>query len=324
MTWWAWRQHRSQMLAAAGVLAAVAIWMGVTGVGFAHDFRDLGIASCLAARGDCSQAIDQFEALHRGLALLVPLLLVAPGLIGVFWGAPLIAREVEAGTHRLAWTQSLSRRRWLAWQLGFLGAGTVVLSALFAWLVSWWSGPITAAGLNRFTPGIFDLRGIVPVFYAAFAFALGVAVGSVIRRTVAAMGITLLGYAGVRAAVTLVARPHFATPVVVSSPIGQGNVRVDLADWVLHTEAVDALGHVVGRGGGIDLKLMVGRCPPPIFVDPGGSVQSCLQRLGIHLVSTIQPYYRYWSFQLIESAIFAVLTVLLVAFTVRWVRHRIV
>jgi hypothetical protein len=324
MTWWAWRQHRSQMLAAAGVLAAVAIWMGVTGVGFAHDFRDLGIASCLAARGDCSQAIDQFEALHRGLALLVPLLLVAPGLIGVFWGAPLIAREVEAGTHRLAWTQSLSRRRWLAWQLGFLGAGTVVLSALFAWLVSWWSGPITAAGLNRFTPGIFDLRGIVPVFYAAFAFALEVAVGSVIRRTVAAMGVTLLGYAGVRAAVTVVARPHFATPVVVSSPIGQGNVRVDLADWVLHTEAVDALGHVVGRGGGIDLKLMVGRCPPPIFVDPGGSVQSCLQRLGIHLVSTIEPYYRYWSFQLIESAIFAVLTVLLVAFTVRWVRHRIV
>ncbi len=110
----------------------------------------------------------------------------------------------------------------------------------------------------------------------------------------------------------------------MTSPIGQGNVRVDLADWVLHTEAVNALGHVVGRGGGIDLKLMAGRCPPPIFVDPKGSVQSCLQRLGIHLVSTIQPFNRYWTFQLIESAIFAGLTVVLVAFTVRWVRHRIV
>jgi ABC-type transport system involved in multi-copper enzyme maturation permease subunit len=324
MTWWTWRQHRSQMLAAAAVLAALAVWMGVTGVTFAREFRDLGIASCLAARGDCSQAIDQFEALHRGLAFLVPLFLVAPGLIGVFWGAPLIAREVEAGTHRLAWTQSLSRRRWLAWQLGVLGTGTVLLSALFAWLVSWWSGPIVGAGLNRFTPGIFDLRGIVPVFYAAFAFALGVAVGSVIRRTVAAMGITLLGYAGVRAAVTFLARPHFATPLVVSSPMGQGNVRVDLADWVLHTEAVDAVGHVVGRGGGIDLRVTVGRCPARSFLDPKASIQSCLQRLGVHLVSTIQPYNRYWSFQLIESAIFAVLTVLLVAFTVRWVRRRIV
>jgi len=324
MTWWAWRLHRSQMLAAAAVLAALAIWMAVTGLSFAHEYRDLGIASCLAARGDCGQAIDQFEALHRGLAFLVPLFLVAPGLIGVFWGAPLIAREVEAGTHRLAWTQSVSRRRWLSWQLGVLGAGTVVLSALFAWLVSWWSGPLVGAGLDRFTPGIFDLRGIVPVFYAAFAFALGVAVGTVIRRTVAAMGVTLLGYAGVRAAVTFVARPHFATPLVVSSPLGQGNVRGDLADWVLHTEAVDALGHVVGRGGGIDLRVMVGRCSPPIFLNPKGSIQSCLQRLGVHLVSTIQPVSRYWSFQLIESAIFAALTVLLVAFTVRWVRRRIV
>ena len=123
---------------------------------------------------------------------------------------------------------------------------------------------------------------------------------------------------------TFLARPHFATPVVVSSPIGQGNVRVDLADWVLHTEAVDALGHVVGRGGGIDLRVMVGRCSPPIFLNPKGSIQSCLQRLGVHLVSTIQPVSRYWSFQLIESAIIAALTVLLVAFTVRWVRRRIV
>src|SRR5947208_10663462 len=162
MTWWAWRQHRAQVLAAAGVLAALAIWMVVTGLSFAHEYRDLGIASCLAARGDCGQAIDQFEALHRGLVLLVPLFLVAPGLIGVFWGAPLVAREVEAGTHRLAWTQSVSRRRWLSWQLGFLGTGTVVLSALFAWLVSWWSGPLVGAALDRFTPGIFDLRGIVP------------------------------------------------------------------------------------------------------------------------------------------------------------------
>jgi len=138
------------------------------------------------------------------------------------------------------------------------------------------------------------------------------------------MGVTLLGYAGVRAAVIFLARPHFATPLVVTSPLGQGNVRVDLADWVLHTEAVDALGHVVGRGGGIDLRVTVGRCPAPNFFDPKASVQSCVQRLGIHLVSTIQPYNRYWSFQLIESAIFAILTVLLVAFTARWVRRRIV
>lgn len=324
MTWWAWRQHRSQIAAAAGLLAVLAGWMAVTGIRFAQQYRDLGIASCLAARGDCSSAINQFESLHRGLAFLVPLLLALPGLIGVFWGAPLIAREVEAGTHRLAWTQSVSRRRWLAGQLGLLGAATVVLATLFAWLVSWWSGPITGAGLSQFTPGIFDLRGIVPVFYAAFAFALGVAVGTLIRRTVAAMGVTLLAYSGIRGAVTFLARPHFATPLVISSPFGQASPRLDLADWVLHTEALNRFGNAVGRGGGIDFKLLGGACPPPTnFATPRASMESCLQQLGVRMVSTIQPVSRYWTFQLIESAIFAALTILLVVLTVRWIRRRI-
>jgi hypothetical protein len=217
----------------------------------------------------------------------------------------------------------LASRKWrLLWRLRAVSApsvepgppsrwttitGQIPSATLFAWLVSWWSGPLTGAGLNRFTPGIFDLRGIVPVFYAAFAFALGGAVGTLLRRTVAAMGVTLLGYAGVRAAVTFLGRPHFATPVVISSPLAQGSPRPDLADWVLQTQAVDRLGHTVGRGGGIDLKLLSGGCPlPTTFANPRASMESCLQQLGV-----------------IESAIFAALTVVLVALTVRWIRRRI-
>ena len=116
-------------------------------------------------------------------------------------------------------------------------------------------------------------------------------------------------------------RTTHATSTTCWDPTASSSAR---ADWVLHTEAVDALGHVVGRGGSIDLKVMAGQCPPPNFVNPRGSIESCLQRIGVHMVSTIQPVSRYWSFQLIESAIFAAFTVLLVAFTVRWVRRRIV
>jgi len=37
------------------------------------------------------------------------LVLAVPLLIGMFWGAPLISREFEAGTFRLAWTQGVTR-----------------------------------------------------------------------------------------------------------------------------------------------------------------------------------------------------------------------
>jgi hypothetical protein len=41
------------------------------------------------------------------------------------------------------------------------------------------------------------------------------------------------------------------------------------------------------------------------------------------MVSTIQPVSRHWTFQLIESGIFAALTIVLVVLTVRWIRRRI-
>ena len=52
---------------------------------------------------------------------LITLVLVVPALIGMFWGAPLIAHELETGTFRLAWTQSVSRRRWLLVKMGLVG-----------------------------------------------------------------------------------------------------------------------------------------------------------------------------------------------------------
>ena len=137
-----------------------------------------------------------------------------PALVGVFWGAPLLARELETGTFRLVWTQSVTRRRWLAVKLGLVGGASVAVAGLLGWVVTWWSVPVDRVNLDRFSsPLIFSERGLVPLGYAAFAFALGVVLGLLLRRTVPAMAATLAVFVGARLAVTQWLRPHLMAPV---------------------------------------------------------------------------------------------------------------
>jgi hypothetical protein len=90
-------------------------------------------------------------------------------------GAPLVAREFETGTYRLAWTQT-TRTRWIAIKLAAIGLAGVVLTAILSLIVTWWSGPLDAVTMTPYSS--FDQRDLVPLGYAAFAFVIGVAAGS--------------------------------------------------------------------------------------------------------------------------------------------------
>jgi hypothetical protein len=169
--WLSWRQLRIQAAAAAVGVAAAAIVLAVTGPHLA----------------DLSGNV--FDQLTRGDRWLynagVVVLAVAPAVLGAFWGAPLVARELEAGTHRLVWTQSVTRRRWLATRLGLALLTAAVVMGVLALAVTWWAAPLdglqsdTRGSLPaRLTPVVFGMRGIVPVAYGVFAVALGVRPGS--------------------------------------------------------------------------------------------------------------------------------------------------
>lgn len=136
---------------------------------------------------------DELSSGYRSLQLLGTALVGVPAFIGAFWGAPLVARELEAGTHRLAWTQSVTRRRWLATKLAIAGAIAVVVSGVFSLLFTWWSLPFDRLG-NRIGTANFGQRGIAPIAYALFALVLGTLLGTVIRRTQPAMAATLAGF----------------------------------------------------------------------------------------------------------------------------------
>ncbi|HTX69567.1 MAG TPA: hypothetical protein VMH50_10535 [Thermoleophilia bacterium] len=319
MTRFAWRQFRLQALIAFGILAAVVVFFTVT-----HpQLVDLA-------------KLPQPDALKNRYAtyeIVARLLLVVPALIGIFWGAPLLARELETGTFRLAWTQSVTRRRWLAVKLALVGGASVVVTGVLSWAVTWWSTPVDHVTLDRFSALVFSERGIVPVGYAAFAFAVGAALGLLLRRTLPAMAATLAVFVGARLAFTQWVRPHLMVPVHetlpltsaafnsagITSPNGPLIVTVDNGirpgAWILSDSgnAVDSAGKVVY---GLGKKLASEDITRQNF-------REAIARLGLYVQVAYQPASRYWTFQWVETGIFMGLALVLTIFSLWWVRRRL-
>jgi hypothetical protein len=342
MIWVAWRQFRTQAIVTFGLLAAFAALVIVTGLHVRDAYTPSAIAGCTTGGGSCP-ALDGFE---RPLSDIFQLALVAlPALLGMFWGAPLVARELESGTFRLAWTQSVTRRRWLLVKVAVVGVAVLAVAGLASWLVSWWLSPVDAVALNRFQPAAFMARGIVAIGYAGFAFALGVAVGALMRRTLPAMAATLFGFVAARIVLTFWVRPHLLSATQALTPVTAGKgvaftvIGSELSitpgsppipnAWMLSSALVDRAGHVVGPAQLHD--LLVRTCPavvaglPPNFGGSGpkgggpsgGAFVACQQRLSHHLQQLVsyQPPSHFWPLQALETGIFLAAALALIGAT---------
>lgn len=353
MIWLTWRQSRAATTVMAGALAVLALALALTGPDLADDYST-GIAACTAQGGDCSDFVEQFFRDRRGVGLAVTaVVLVLPALVGIFWGAPLIARELEAGTHRLVWNQSVTRTRWLAVKLGLVGLAAVIVAGLGTLAVDWWANPIdkaaSAEAISRMEPLLFGARGIVPIGYAVFAFVLGVTAGMLVRRTLPAMAITLAVFVGVQIAMPQLVRPHLSAPVrstVELTPANLGQFTFDGAQrvtlgvdepaagaWLLSSRTVDAAGNPVETIKHPSLSPTSGACGPPRPeegarpLEPFEELGPCLavvKRLGYRQEVTYHPASRFWPFQWYETGIYAALALGLAAFCFWWLRHRLV
>lgn len=344
MIWVAWRQFRTQALVTLGLLAAFAVIVLVTGLHLRDVYNSLGGAHC-SARNDCT-ALRNHEKLLADL--LGPALLTIPALLGMFWGAPLVARELESGTYRLAWTQSVTRRRWLAVKVALVGVASLVVAGMASWLVSWWFAPLDAVNQNRFDPSVFTERGVVAIGYTAFAFALGVAAGTLLRRTLPAMAATLLGFVAIRVAFTYWVRPHLlasrhavfsltqgkgvgfvGTPssvTVVASPPTIPNAwatsatLVDRAHHTLNTAQLHAelVRYCPTIAYGLPQNPGAGATKGPAGALMGGTFDSCLHTLSRHLqlLVTYQPSSHYWPLQALETGIFLAAALALLSGTI--------
>src|SRR6202034_3722538 len=216
--WVSWRQHRSQAIACLGVLAALAIYAIVVSTSMRTAFSHDGLPACLARSGgtSCPTAITAFTN-EFGSAVNVAfwsVLLIFPGLLGVVIGAPLIARELEFGTWRLAWSQSVTRTRWLVTKLALVTGGVIVLGAAITAVITWYRAPMDRL-TGHLQHNIFDFEGLVPTAYILCAFAFAVLAGLLIRRSIPAMIAAFIPWLAIRLVVEFLFRPNFMTPLTM-------------------------------------------------------------------------------------------------------------
>ena len=195
---------------------------------------------------------EELSTGYKSLRLLGTVLIGVPAFIGAFWGAPLLAHELEAGTHRLAWTQSVTRRRWLATNSPSPPRAAVIVPACSASLFTWWSLPFDRFG-NRIGTANFGQRGIAPIAYAVFASRLGTLAGAVLRRTLPAMAATLVGFFVVRFGFQTWVRSHLIGVDTVTVPAVGINPGQGATGHVLGVERVDAAGRLLTETRFLDL-----------------------------------------------------------------------
>jgi hypothetical protein len=317
MTWLTWRQHRIQFLIGAAILAVFAVLLLVTGLQMASQYHSARVAC--AANHSCANLASTLFLGSHAVGFLVIMTLGAPALVGLFWGAPLVAAELETGTSQFAWMQSVTRKRWLAVKAGWMLLAAMIWGGVISALVTWWSGPDNALQLDQFKPGRFDIMGIVPVAYALFAMALGICAGTLLRRTLPALAVTLAGFIAVRAAVTLWFRPHYASAITVTHSVLSGYTPAG-SYWQLGQGVLDAHGHLVPAPNGAAVyNIPVGYLPAScasVSRGVAGIAPSCRDALtSFRAFITYQPADRYWAFQGIETGIFVLFAAILLTVT---------
>lgn len=327
MIWLTWRQHRKQLLYTFIALAAVAAVIVPTGLSMHHAFVNTGLAACLAKAGtaqlvpgnvgDCGQLARAFQQQFNGLTFVGILFVVFPVFVGIFYGAPLVAQEIEQGTHRFVWTQGVSRLRWAASKFALIGLVSLAIGVIYAIGVDWWTAPLIAQGNGRMNYLSFDIQGVAPVAYTLFAVALGIFLGVFARKVLPAMGITLAGFLAVRAVIEWVARKHYLSPVSLKLPITSSLQYNQYAgDWIYSNDVFSAAGRTLlpsgqlqCQGGNVTSMSTSGA----MQAQPGNPCADPAYQ-GAYNLQSFQPGTRFWDFQWIESGIFLALAALLIWF----------
>ena len=339
MNWLVWKQHRKLFVILAGVLmlyAALAIPMGL----HAWHMYQHALAAC-GKTNSCSQLSNNLvwsgwtSSVNPNSGHGAPLLLFLPFLLGMFVGAPLIAREYNEKTNLLVWTRSISRRKWLTTKLVWILIATALFAGTLTALATWWSRAGDALYLNRFTVLMFDTQGIAPIGFAVFAISIGIALGAWLKRTMVAIGLTLALVLAAQIVIGNHVRPHYMAPLtkdIVTSQLGPefDTGQAPKGAWIFSSKIENNAGQTLSwtnppeqcvipqadlpgnsEESLASAKAALRAAGQIISVNGGPNVgANCLVSAGYHYVIKYQPASRYWDFQRIELGLYLALSVI--------------
>jgi hypothetical protein len=308
------------------ILAAFTVFTVLTGNHFWHVYQHaVTVCKQNPATPNCN---DLHNVLYPGYGAIMRAVLVTaltvPLLLGLFLGSPLISKEYEEGTNKLAWTQSVSRRKWLSTKLAWALIFAALYGLAVSLLVSWWARTGNALDHTRFNTDQFDTQGIMPVVYSVFFTAVGFTLSAWLRKTLLALAITLGLFVAFQVSIGQWVRPHYMTPMKITAPIGPNVIdkKIPVGAWLLRHDVVDKSGKSMGAfnvpsqcqaliqqiqsgsSGGIQVKA-----------SGGNLIDDCLNKAGYHQLAVYQPAYRYWDFQRIEAGMYLVMAALAVGAT---------
>jgi hypothetical protein len=300
-----WRLQRTETIIVAGILALLAALLVPTGIQMTNAYHHDGLAACLSMNPGptCDAAIGSFRQRFQSLLDLGNWFNLVPGLIGVLLAAPFIL-DLEHGTYRLAWTQSITRRRWLAGKLGMLVAAALVAAGATIALFTWWrSSSIHLDG--RLDNANYDFIGTVVIGYTLFALGLALALGAIWKRAAASLTVAFVAYFAVRIFVDLKVRDHLVAPLKATfagapPPSFLHNAHILSMQGDLHGR------QVIGDGG--------------FFFGGAKLAAPRLSHVVFHVV--YQPQSHFWPLQLTETGLFVGLAAALLAFAAWWTAAR--
>ena len=303
MIWVGWRQQRTEATIAVAILALLAAVLVPTGLQMASAYHHDGLSACTgpSIAGPCGQAVGAFFARFDQIGNFIAWLTLVPGIIGILLAAPVVV-QLEQGTYRLDWTQSVTRGRWIAGKLALAVGGALVASLALTLLITWWRAPFVHLQ-GRMDNSVFDSEGIVVFGYTLFALGLAMVVGVIWRHAVPALVVGFVGYFAARLFVDTWLRQRLVDPLTITwKDTGREPAALYHA-WVLREGPVGQTGH--------------------LFAVPSPGAKQAANAVPTQFEAVYHPASHFWSLQIIETALFGGIALALLAFAAWWIHERI-
>ncbi len=320
LAWVTWRRYRFTLISVLGILAVLTVSLFIAGQHARTAYEALQTCHPKSA-ANCRYLDETFHNTYGSIGFLGTFLMLLPGILGAFAGGPLLARELETGTFRYAWTQGVGRMRWAAALVVPGAVGIAMIMVSFGAVITWREQPLIEYGATtRLDVAIFPVSGLAVAGWAMAGFALGVLAGLLWRRVLPAVATAFGVWFGLAYLAAKDLRPHYLAPLQTTS-LNLSSHNFFVSQWwtkagvrVSDSEInriLQALGADVS-GNQVKVHVSSGGAPDPI--------RTLIQQ-GYTQVTSYQPVSRYWTMQWIEFGWLAAFSLVLLGATF-WLLHR--